>query len=128
DLVKIQIHARIDHNLPADPAAAYSAVVGRANNLEVTLAGAGRVGDNLAATLASARGDALYAQVLFLFLGLPGAVLAGLVTATIAVAGRDRRRREQGLLRTRGATITQLMHVALVETAIVGVIGAATGL
>ncbi|MDQ1512019.1 MAG: putative transport system permease protein [Actinomycetota bacterium] len=128
DLVKIQIHARIDHNLPSDPAAAYSKVAGRANNLEVTLAGAGKVGDNLAATLASARADALYAQVLFLFLGLPGAVLAGLLTATVAAAGRDRRRREQGLLRTRGATSTQLVHLALAETALVGVIGSAVGL
>jgi len=128
DLVKTQIHARIDHTLPSDPAAAYSSVLGRANNLEVALAGAGKVGNNLAATLASARADALYAQVLFLFLGLPGAVLAGLLTATVAAAGRDRRRREQGLLRTRGATTAQLVHLALAEAALVGIIGAAVGL
>ena len=128
ELVKIQIHARIDHNLSSDPAGAYSDVVGRANHLEAALAGAGKVGDNLGATLASARTDALYAQVLFLFLGLPGAVLAGLLTITIAAAGRDRRRREQGLLRTRGATNTQLVHLALVETALVGGLGAAIGL
>jgi putative ABC transport system permease protein len=128
DLVKTQIHTRIDHTLPTDPSAAYSSVLGRANNLEVSLAGAGKVGNNLAATLASARADALYAQVLFLFLGLPGTVLAGLLTATVAAAGRDRRRREQALLRTRGATTTQLVRLALGETALVGTIGAAIGL
>jgi putative ABC transport system permease protein len=128
DLVKTQIHTRISHALPTDPSAAYSNVLGRSNNLEVTLAGAGKVGNNLAATLASARSDALYAQVLFLFLGLPGAILAGLLTATVAAAGRDRRRREQALLRTRGATTTQLVRLALAETALVGALGAVIGL
>ena len=55
--------------------------------MDVQLAGAGQVGDNLGATLGAARQDALYAQSLFLFLGLPGAVLAGLLTATIAATG-----------------------------------------
>ena len=77
-------------------------VTGQARNLEVGLAGGGLVGDNLGHP-ASARADALYAQVLFLFLGAPGAVLAGLLTATVAAAGASRRR-EQALLRARGAT------------------------
>jgi putative ABC transport system permease protein len=127
DLVKTQIHARVSHVLPHDPSAAYTAVLGRANNLEARLAGAGKVGDNLAATLASARADALYAQVLFLFLGLPGAVLAGLLTVTVAAAGRDRRRREQGMLRSRGATTAELVRLALAETTLVGVSGAVLG-
>src|SRR5581483_5329805 len=103
DLVHTQIHTRLRHNLPGDPAAAYTDISGRARNLEVHLAGTALVGDNLAATLAAARADGLYAQVLFLFLGLPGAVLAGLLTASVAAAGGDRRRREQSLLRARGA-------------------------
>ena len=37
-----------------------------------------------------ARQDALYAQLLFLFLGLPGAVLAGLLTAAIVAASAAR--------------------------------------
>ena len=68
---------------PSDPAVAYSEVTRQARNLEVHLAGTGLVGDNLGATLAGARSDALYAQVLFLFLGTPGAVLAGLLTAGV---------------------------------------------
>ena len=123
-----QVHVRLDHRLPADPAAAFSAVSGRARNLEVRLAGAGMVGDNLGATLDSARGDALYAQVLFLFLGLPGALLAALLTAWVAAAGRDRRRREQALLRTRGATTRQLVGLASAEAAAVGITGGAVGL
>ena len=87
DLGRTQVHARLDHHLPSDPAAAYNDVSGQARNLEAHLAGNARVGDNLGATLAAARGDALYAQVLFLFLGTPGAVLAGLLTAAPSADG-----------------------------------------
>ena len=49
---------------------------------------AGLVGDNLGTALDQARQDALYAELLFLFLGVPGAVLAGLVTAVDRFRGR----------------------------------------
>ncbi|HKT00868.1 MAG TPA: ABC transporter permease, partial [Rugosimonospora sp.] len=97
DLVHIQVHARIRHDLPPDPAAAYTRVAASARRLEVTLAGTGLVGDNLGAVLSSARSDARYADVLFLFLGLPGAVVAALLTAAVTASGAIRRRREQAL-------------------------------
>ncbi|HJZ01123.1 MAG TPA: ABC transporter permease, partial [Streptosporangiaceae bacterium] len=75
DVVKTQVHVRLRHDLPADPAAAFTAVTVAASNTEARLAGAGLVGDNLGAALGAARQDALYSQVLFLFLGVPGAVL-----------------------------------------------------
>ena len=128
DLVRVQVHARLDHRLPSDPAAAYSDVAGEARNLEARLAGAGLVGDNLGSVLASARSDALYAQVLFLFLGTPGAVLAALLTASVAAAGRVRRRREQALLRARGATTRQLVGLGIGEALMVGAIGSALGI
>ena len=128
DQIRTQVHVRLAHTLPGDPAAAYTQVSGAARNLEVKLAGSGLVGDNLGATLSAARKDALYAQVLFLFLGLPGAVLAGLLTGAVASAGTDRRRREQALLRTRGATTRTLVRLALLEALVVGGLGAAVGL
>jgi putative ABC transport system permease protein len=127
-VVTTQVHARVSHRLPSSPNSAYAQVTADARNLEVRLAGAGLVGDNLATTLDSARQDALYAQLLFLFLGLPGAVLAGVLTASIAAAGADRRRQEAGLLRTRGASRRQLAALALLETAVAGAIGIAVGL
>ena len=63
-----------------------------------------------------------------MFLGLPGVVLAGLLTASVADAGASRRRREQALLRTRGATTRQLVQLALTETAVVATIGSALGI
>ena len=128
DQVTSQVHASVSRALPADPAAAYNRVTGSARNLELALAGKGLVGDNLGATLSAARSDALYAQVLFLFLGLPGAGLAALLSAAIVASGADRRRREQALLRTRGATSATLLTLAALDAALVGVIGAATGL
>jgi putative ABC transport system permease protein len=128
DLVRTQVHAALSHALPRSPSAAFTQVSGQARNLETRLAGAGRVGDNLGSALDQARSDALYAQILFLFLGAPGAILAGLVTASIASAGADRRRRDAALLRTRGATTRQLVRVALGEAALAGGAGVAVGL
>lgn len=128
DLVTTQIHTTYDRSLPNDPSAAYFRVLGDAHNLELTLTGTGIVGDNLAAKLGSARSDSLYAQILFLFLGVPGAVLAGMLTTAVTAAGADRRRREQALLRTRGASTRQLVRLALAETAVVTVLGWGTGL
>jgi putative ABC transport system permease protein len=128
DLLTAQVHVGRNAPLPADPAAAFVAEGGAARNTDLALAGAGTVGDNLSATLDAARGDALYAQLLFLFLGLPGAVLAGLVTASAAGAGGMRRQREQALLRTRGALHRQVLSFAVAEAALVGILGALAGL
>ncbi len=128
ELVSQQVHARLDHMLPGDPSAAYTQVAAMAHNLEARLAGGGAVGDNLGATLAAARSDALYAQILFLFLGLPGAILAGLLTVAIAAAGSTRRRQEQALLRLRGATLRVLVRLGAIEGVLVAVIGSVLGL
>jgi len=128
DLLSTQIHVLRAHSLPTDPAAAYVAVTAAAHNLEAVTAGGAVVGDNLGAALGGARGDAAYSQVLFLFLGLPGAILAGFLTATIASAGAGRRRAEQSLLRARGATAAQLIRLAGVEALLTGAVGSAVGL
>jgi len=126
--VTTQIHTGLSHRLRGSPSSAFTRVSGNARNLETRLAGAGLVGDNLGAVLDKARQDALYAQLLFLFLGVPGAILAGLVTASIASAGAGRRRRDAALLRARGASTRGLVGVALGEAAVAGALGIAAGL
>jgi putative ABC transport system permease protein len=128
ELVRTQVHATLTHALPGSPGTAFTQVSGQARNLETRLAGGGLVGDNLGSALDQARKDALYAQLLFLFLGVPGAILAGMVTASIASAGAGRRRRDAALLRTRGASTRQLVRIALGETALSGGAGVAIGL
>lgn len=128
DLTHTQIHVTRAHDLPADPASAYTQEIGSARNVEAASAGAAVVGDNLGASLDAARSDAAYAQVLFVFLGLPGAVLAGLLTAAVAAAGAGRRRQEQALARIRGVSLTQGLRLAAVEAGLVGLAGAIIGL
>jgi putative ABC transport system permease protein len=123
-----QIHVQLSHDLPPDPSAAFSQVLGRAKNLEAALAGGGLVGDNLAAQLDGARADAIYAELLFLFLGLPGVIIASLLAGVIAASVRVRRRREQALLRTRGAAPKQIVQLAIAEASFVAVVGIASGL
>lgn len=128
DSVRTQFHVRIEHNLPTAPDAAYTFVQHLANNLEARIAGSSMVGNNLAARLASVRVDALYAKVLFLFLGLPGLILATLLTLAVTAAGTKRRGREQALLRTRGASAAQILKLEATEALMVGIGGLLLGL
>jgi putative ABC transport system permease protein len=126
--VHLQYHVDLSPNLAPDPASAFNDLLARAKNLEARLAGGALVGNNLGAVLDAARKDALYAQLLFLFLGIPGAILAALLTWVIGAAGGERRRSEQGLLRIRGAGPGKIIRLAAVEAALVGVVGVVLGL
>lgn len=128
DSVRLQLHVRLRHDLPPDPRDAYIAVQQRAHNFEARIAGSGVVGDNLAARLDAVREDALYARVLFLFLGVPGALLAVLLTIAIASSGGTRLRREQALLRIRGASAATILRLESLETLIIGAGGVTAGL
>jgi len=128
DSIREQLHVRIAHaDLPTDPLAAYTTVSGRAHNVEARSAGSVVIGDNLAARFLGAQADALYARVLFLFLGIPGAMLAALLTFTVAASGAARRVDEYALLRVRGATTRQMIALGAVEALVVGVLGALAG-
>ncbi|WCK52549.1 ABC transporter permease [Aneurinibacillus sp. Ricciae_BoGa-3] len=128
DSVKTQLHLTIPHNLPPDPTAAYVYVQQLANHVEALISGSGIVGNNLAARLDGVREDALYARILILFLGLPGAILAALLTIYIAASGSQLRREQQALLRTRGASVAQVLKFAIVEAVWVGIVGVIAGL
>lgn len=123
-----QLHVAIDHGpLSGDPVAAYVDATGMANNLSAKLAGEGLIANNLAARLDGVRLDALFAKVLFLFLGVPGAIIAILLTVLIVLSGADRRRREIVLLQIRAATVPSALQLMGAEALLVGVVGAAAG-
>lgn len=129
DTVRTEIHVQLArHALPADPSAAFIQAQRMANNLEARVAGSAVVANNLAARLDGVRADALYARVLFLFLGVPGVVLALLVTLAVAASGSDRRRREQALLRMRGASLLQVVGFAGIEATAIGMVAVVLGL
>jgi putative ABC transport system permease protein len=123
-----QFHVRLTAPSASDPAVAYQSAVAAAHNFEARVAGAALVGDNVGAALDAARGDAAYAQMLFLFLGLPGVVLSALLTAALVSSGAERRRAEQALLRTRGYAPGAVLRLAAAEAVLVGVLGGAPGL
>ena len=114
-----QLHVRLAHALPPDPGDAFVYVQQLAHNVEARTAGSAVVGDNLAARLDGVREDALYARVLFLFLGLPGAILAIILTFAVSATGGDRRRREQSLLRVRGATTASILRLQSLEALVI---------
>jgi putative ABC transport system permease protein len=126
---RLQLHVRLDRtSLPSDPVSAFADVLGRTKNLEARIAGSGLIADNLATRLDATRSDALYARVLFLFLGAPGVAIAALLTLAVAGAGQERRRREQALLRARGADTALLISLAAVEAVLIGLAGVVVGL
>lgn len=129
DTVRTQIHVQLARaGLPPDPSAAFIQAQRTSNNFEARVAGSAVVANNLAARLDGVRADALYARVLFLFLGVPGIVLALLVTLAVAASGSDRRRREQALLRMRGASLSHILGLAGTEAAAIGVVAVTLGL
>ena len=124
-----QLHVRFAHaGLPTDPAAAATAVTQRAQHFEAAVAGGALVGDNLGAALSAAREDAIYAQLLFLLLGLPGLALAAVVAALVVALRGERRRREVALLRMRGAGPAALLRLVAGETLLTAAVGIAAGI
>lgn len=128
DTVRQQLHVHLPHDvLPSDPSEAFVQVQHAANNFEAHVAGRAMVGNNLAARLDGVRADALYARVLFLFLGVPGLALSLLLTWAVADATAGRRQREQALLRMRGASLVQILRFAWLEAGVLGVLGMLAG-
>lgn len=129
ETTRLQFHVKLDHaDLPVQPSDAYIQVSGAGRNLEARLAGQALLANNLGARLDAVRGDALYAAVLFLFLGVPGVVLAALLTITVTASSAGRRRLEQALLRVRGATTKLILVLSATEALTVGLTGTALGL
>ncbi len=124
-----QLHVKLDHAvLASNPTDGYVTAQEMANNLSAKLAGTGVIVNNLAARLDGVRQDSLFSRVLFLFLGMPGAVIAILLTVMIVLSSADRRRREIALLQMRGAGRGQILRTLGLEALIVGAGGAVVGL
>jgi putative ABC transport system permease protein len=129
DSVRVQAHAKLDRaHLPSDPQVAFLAIAGQGRNFEGRVAGSALLANDLAAVLDTTREDAFYARVLFLFLGAPGAAVAVLLTLAVARSGAPRRRRNQSLLRVRGAAPSLLLKFAAAEALAVGIAGSVAGI
>ncbi len=83
--------------------------------------------DNISNTLEVARADAAVAKRMFLFLGLPGLLLAGFLAAYAGSILANSQRREQANLRLRGANRGHLTRLLLYRTAAIAGVGSVLG-
>lgn len=83
--------------------------------------------DNISNTLDVAKGDAAIAKRMFIFLGLPGAILAAILTAYAGALLAGAQRRENALLRVRGATRAHLLSLLLLRTVAIAGLGSLLG-
>ena len=128
-LLDQQAHVRIDRSqLPADPtrAALFTAALRR--ELERQFPGRLKASDNLSAAFRNARADVLSAKILFIFLGLPGVALAAYLAKFAAELFAEAQRRELSLLRTRGATPSQMAAIVAVTSVLLAIGGSFVGL
>jgi putative ABC transport system permease protein len=117
-----QVQAQLDRGplTSGSPSKALKQSIQTVNRLQSALPGQVRFVDNLSDSLSSAAGDALYAETLFLLLALPGALIALGVAYLAALGTNDSDRRDLALLRARGARPRDLLALAGVESALIG--------
>ena len=84
--------------------------------------------DNAVEVLNEASVDAGDAKILFLLLGIPGVLVAGALGLSTESALAEANRREDALLRLRGATEGQLVRLAVANAVAAGVVGTVLGL
>jgi putative ABC transport system permease protein len=125
----LESHVSVDHAAyPADPgqAAIWSGqlqkVLGRRAETPIVVA------DNAAEALTASQDDATNAKILFLLLGIPGVLVAGALGLAGASSLVEAHRREEALLRLRGATSSQIVRLAVAQAAVAGVIASVVGL
>ncbi len=124
----LELDVRLDRaSLRSDPAGALrqSQAVGRA----VTAISPGQdyLIDNASNTLQVARDDAAVAKRMFLFLGLPGALLAAFLAGFAGSVLAGAQRREQATLRLRGAHRGDLLRMLVLRSALLAGAGSVLG-
>ena len=124
-----QIHLKIDRSaLPADPARAAVQADALRRSIERQYPGELKAIDNVSGALTAAKSDVLSAKILFIFLGLPGVLLAAYLSTFAAELFAEARRRELGLLRSRGARPSQIIAILALSSLFLAFIGSALGL
>jgi putative ABC transport system permease protein len=127
--VSLESHVSVQHNAyPPNPSRATVWSGQLRTVLERQAPGSILVTDNAAETLVLAEADATNAKILFLLLGIPGVLAAGALGLAAGSALAEANRREEALLRLRGATTGQVLGLAAADAALVGLAGSIVGL
>jgi putative ABC transport system permease protein len=124
-----QVHLRVDRGqVPADPSQARTYTTTLRHRLEAAYPGRVAIFDNLFAALDQAQADVLWAQAIFVFLALPGLVLAASLARYVTSSVIEAERRELALLRIRGVGPRQLLTLLGSSLLLVALFGVLLGL
>ncbi|MEP6666141.1 MAG: ABC transporter permease [Nocardioidaceae bacterium] len=125
----LEAHVSINRDaFPADPAAAAAWSASFRRVLERQAPGDILVADNAVEPLTEAAGDATSAKLIFLLLGIPGVLVAAALGVAAAAAISDAQRREDALLRLRGASDRQLAGLLVEQGVLGGGVGTLVGI
>jgi putative ABC transport system permease protein len=113
--------------LRADPATALEQTSAVARSIDEIAPDQGYVIDNISNALAVASVDAATGRRLFLFLGVPGALLAAFLAAYAASILAATERREHAILRVRGADRGHLRTIVLTKSLVLASVGSLAG-
>lgn len=128
-LIDPQVHIKIDRNmLPSDPTLAALHTDSLRRSIERLFSGRIKAVDNLSGALTTAKSDVFSARILFIFLGLPGILLAAWLSKFAAELFAESQRREISLLRTRGAQPIQIGSIVALSSFFLAIVGSAAGL
>ncbi len=124
-----QVQAQLDPKplTSGSPSAALKQADHTRNRVERSLPGQVQFVDNLADSLNTAAGDAMYAITLYIMLAIPGALVALGLAYLAALGTAERDRRDLALLRARGAGRRDLILLAAVESLVVGIVAGLVG-
>ncbi len=133
DVVKSKPILEVDitverERLDADPGTALAQTKAVAGAVTRIAPGQDDLIDNVSNTLQVARDDARVAKRMFVFLGLPGALLAAILAAYAGGVLASALRREQAILRIRGANRRQLLRMHALRTLALAAVGSVIGL
>jgi putative ABC transport system permease protein len=116
------------HLLDADPATAVTQTERIGAQVTAVAAHQDYLLDNISNTLTVAAADAEVAKRLFVFLGVPGGLLAAVLAAYAGNVLAEAQRREHATLRIRGASRRHLLRMLGVRTALLTATGSIMGL
>jgi putative ABC transport system permease protein len=127
--ISMEAHVSVAHSAyPPDPGRAVAWSTALRRILERKAPGQVLVADNTTDPLTLASADATNAKILFLLLGIPGALVAAALGLAAASALAEAHRQEEALLRLRGATDGQVARLAATHAGIAGLTGSILGL
>ncbi|HEY8655374.1 MAG TPA: FtsX-like permease family protein [Candidatus Limnocylindria bacterium] len=127
-VVELQVRTDRARYTTLDPAAALVSAQALRRTVERVAPGDTTVIDNISDGLRSAGSDIVLAKILFLFLGIPGVLLAAYLAHYAAGLLAEGERRELATLRARGAGPADLLRGLVTQTAVIGTLGAIAGL